>query len=416
MVAVLLTIAAIAVTAPEVEVAVSDGSVVTGTLEKLSTEKITVTSDNGEAVISADRISSVRTLSTSPNLAPGDNPAVSVDLIDGSRLAGIGLSVDGSLVMLDCGKNRNAQFGTSRVRRIKFSRSDDTAAPAWPLNIGADATSDLVAVRKKDHVDFVDGRIVKISDTFVVLRVDGTDYPINRAKVDGVIYFHKVTADLHDPACIVEDNLGWRLKAQNISWTESLPRAPLNETGDGWLKVTLPTMPGDSFQDIFIPWSSVAKLDYSVGKVTYLSSLEPESVQWTPYLEFGNAPAALAQYYAPRRDDGREHQPIRLGGKTYNKGLSLYSRTALAYRLPAGMKKFQAIAGIDDSVRDGGNVRLEISADGKKLFDQPITGKDAPIDINLDIEGAKRLSILVDYGDDSDAGDYLNLAEARTLK
>src|SRR5262249_35126307 len=125
---------------------------------------------------------------------------------------------------------------------------------------------------------------------------------------------------------------------------------------------------------------------------------------------------AMAEFYAPRRDEGREHQPLRLAGKEYNKGLSLYPRTTIEYRVPSGMKKFKAMAGIDEAVRETGNVRLAISADGKTLFDRTIRGRDVSVDLDLDISGAKRLSILVDYGDQFDAGDFLDLAEARMVK
>ncbi len=67
-------------------------------------------------------------------------------------------------------------------------------------------------------------------------------------------------------------------------------------------------------------------------------------------------------------------------------------------------------------MRDIGHVQLVISADGKKLFDQPIAGSDGAVPIDLDVSGAKRLSILVDFGDGLDAGDYLNLADARIVK
>ena len=106
----------------------------------------------------------------------------------------------------------------------------------------------------------------------------------------------------------------------------------------------------------------------------------------------------MEQFYAPRRDEGREHRPLSSAEDILQR-LALYSRTEMTYRLPAGAKKFKATAGIDDSVRDVGGVRLEISADGKKLFDKPISGSDGPVDIDLDVAGAKRLSILVDYGD-----------------
>ena len=84
--------------------------------------------------------------------------------------------------------------------------------------------------------------------------------------------------------------------------------------------------------------------------------------------------------------------------------------------MPSGAKKFKAVAGIDDSVRDVGGVRLVISADGKKIFDKSISGSEGPVNIDLDIAGAKRLTLLVDYGAGLDAGDYLDLAEARILK
>ena len=80
---------------------------------------------------------------------------------------------------------------------------------------------------------------------------------------------------------------------------------------------------------------------------------------------------------------GLDHQPLRLAGQTFSKGLALASRTEITYRLPAGVKRFKATAGIDDSVRDVGRVRLEISLDGKKMYDQPITGKQPPVDLDL---------------------------------
>ena len=67
-------------------------------------------------------------------------------------------------------------------------------------------------------------------------------------------------------------------------------------------------------------------------------------------------------------------------------------------------------------MRQNGSVRLEISADRKTLFEGTISGKEPPAELDLDIAGAKRLSILVDYGDNASAGDYLNLGDARMLK
>ncbi len=72
--------------------------------------------------------------------------------------------------------------------------------------------------------------------------------------------------------------------------------------------------------------------------------------------------------------------------------------------------------GIDDAVRPRGHVRVEILADEKKVFDEIITGRDQPRPISLDLNGTKRLTILVDFGKDQDIADHLDLGDARLIK
>ena len=92
------------------------------------------------------------------------------------------------------------------------------------------------------------------------------------------------------------------------------------------------------------------------------------------------------------------------------------SRTEVVYRLPDKFRTFAATAGIDDRVRASGNVRLVISGDDKILHESTITGADQPVELELPVEGVKRLKILVDYGDDVDVADHLDLCEARVSK
>ncbi len=400
MVGSILFVAVLAVAAPEVQVTAIDGTTTKGILQQLSADKLTLQTPQREITLSTENVLSVAAQSKPATTADVVEKLTTwIDLIDGSYVSGTAVTVKDGRADLATGSGKVFQLPVSVIRSVRFSQPDDPAAAVWPAGVSDDPATDMLAVRKKDAVDFMEGTIEGVTAEQVLFRVDGETIPVKHAKVDGFIFVHKSADKLPEAICQVEDAMGWRLKAKAISLDA------------GSLKITTTT--GEQFSR---PIDSITRIDFSSGKIAYLSDLEPESVLWTPYLDFGKAAPALAQYYAPRRDEGREHQPIRLRGKTYTKGLSLYSRTALVYRLPAGMKTFQATAGIDDSVGDGGNVRLQISADGKKLFDKPITGKETLLDVNLDITGAKRLSILVDYGEDSDAGDYLNLAEARTLK
>ncbi len=100
----------------------------------------------------------------------------------------------------------------------------------------------------------------------------------------------------------------------------------------------------------------------------------------------------------------------------YAKGLAIRSRTEMTYRLPDGMRRFTAIAGIDPQSAGQGRVALEIRADGKMLWEGPVNGLEPPVPIDLELKGARRLQLLVDYGENLDYGDRLHLVEACVTK
>src|SRR5207302_102263 len=99
---------------------------------------------------------------------------------------------------------------------------------------------------------------------------------------------------------------------------------------------------------------------------------------------------------------------LRLAGKPYPKGIQLYSQSTAVYRLPPKSKTFKATVGIDDAVAPAGRVRLQIFGDEKKLFDEAISGADKPRDLELDLAGARKLKIAVNFGEDQDIADHLD--------
>src|SRR5262245_41840970 len=391
-----LAVIALAVV-PEVQIGTLDGEQLSGRLLELSPEKaVAKTADGQETTLAADRLLYISPRSA-PTPATNDKSSVWLELVDGSTLVANRFAVQKGSATIGL-SNEDIELPTRFIAKVRFSLPNESRA-AWPTDVGSQATSDLLVTRTSKGVDFLEGVLGDITPEHANFQFQGETIPVKRAKVDGLVYFHKATDKLPDATCTMDDARGWQLKAKSVSLAE------------GQLEVT--TLAGVALR---VPWESISRLDFSAGKVVYLSDLDPESVQWTPYLDLGRAAPALVQFYAPRRNEGREQSSLRLGGKVYAKGLSLYSRTAIIYRLPTGIKKFKATVGIDDSVRDAGNVRLEISADGKKLLDQVVAGHDSPRELDLNLAGARRLSILVDYGDNQDAGDYLNLVDARMLK
>jgi hypothetical protein len=166
-----------------------------------------------------------------------------------------------------------------------------------------------------------------------------------------------------------------------------------------------------------LPRPLAQRFDFSLGKIAYLSDLDPVLLEETPI---------LADLWKYRRDKNLEGEPLSLdhkvekpsakkGRKVYAKGLALHSRTVIDYEIK-GFNVFRCVLGIDDRVSGPAHAVVRFEADGKPLFETPVTGKEDPRDIELKITGVSRLRIIVDYGDDLDLGDHVILAEARVMK
>ncbi|MDZ4820896.1 MAG: NPCBM/NEW2 domain-containing protein [Planctomycetota bacterium] len=287
------------------------------------------------------------------------------------------------------------KFPTKLVRSVRFGNLTDPNA-TLPAD---EAAGDRIGIRKSESVDFLEGAIGDVTKEAVQFQIEGETIPVNRSKVDSLIYYHRATEAEPVVGCLVEDISGARLSSKSVEIT------------DGKLLVHLL-----SGQDVERPLDIVQKIDFSFGKLSYLSDLPFESVKWTPFFDLGKSSTAIAKFFEPRRDRGREQSTLRLAGKEYKRGLSLTSRTEVVFKVPAKAKRLKALAGIDDTVRPQGNVVLVISGDGKQLYKGQINGKDKPVDLDLDLSGVRRLTVLVDFGEDLDFGDHLNLCEARIVK
>lgn len=390
-------VAALAAAPAEVEIGTLDGSTMTGSLVELAVDHVTISAEQGKLTVPAAQLLFVSPKAVAATSA--DKPSVWIELVDGSRLTAKEFIAEKGIATLNGSDEKHFQIPTRAIARVRFTAPDD-ANSSWPADIGKQAAADLLAVRKMDAVDFLEGVIGDVHAETVDFQIDGETIPVKRTKIDGLIFYHKAADKQADPECIVDATGGWQLKAKAVSLAD-----------DGSLKIE--TVAGPELQQ---PLSAIGRLDFSLGKVIFLSDLEPDAVSWKPLVDFGDSAPALAQFYALRRDQAREHGPLRVGNKAYRKGLAIASRTLVVYRLPTGAKTFKAIVGIDDSVREAGHVVLKITADGKQLLSAPIAGRSDPVPVDLNVAGARKLEILVDYGEDLDTGDYLNLADARIVK
>jgi hypothetical protein len=164
---------------------------------------------------------------------------------------------------------------------------------------------------------------------------------------------------------------------------------------------------------IAVSGDEIVSLDYSLGKVRYLSDLEPRQVKYES--SFGSeTDYFLLEYHRDRPRDGKS---LRVGNKEYARGLWIHPRTWLKYRLNGDYRRFQAVMGMDQNVDPNGHVQVVISGDGKTLHESAVRGTDAPQSLDLDVSGVRDLEIFVDYRKDKiDICNHLDLADAKVIK
>ncbi len=398
--AILLAMTALAMAAPEFEATTLDGKTATGRLARLDTQQAVLETEQGEATFSLDTLAALSRRGVTD--APQAKPALWVELADESAIAAVEYLVKESAATITLTTGDKLEIPTKAIRWVRFSAptaGDDKLAAQWSKITETAAAGDLVVVRKGESLDFLEGVIGDLNADTCQFQFDGDTIAVKREKLEGLIYFHPATAELPEAVARVYTQDGSRLAVESAS------------SADDRLQLSTP---GGAKWDV--PIGEVTRMDFSAGKVAYLSDLDPQRVEYEPYFGFREAVPAVAEYYAYRRDAGFENHPLVLDGTNYRKGLALQSRTTLVYRLPGKFRVLKAVVGIDDKVRATGDAQLTIRADGKTLWAGELRGSEPPRELELELAGARRLEIVADYGPSQDVGDRVILAEIRVTK
>ncbi len=323
-------------------------------------------------------------------------PAVVVETLDGTWLSAASFEATKGSARLKLAGGESIDVPTKFIHRVEFHA--EGKKPAWP-ELPKDAAGDLIVVANKDAADLVEGVIGDVTAETVKFSVDADVVPVKRARVLGLIYFHSQADMMPEASVIVESRTGSKIGAEKVALV------------DGRLDITT-TFGGT----VSWPLEAVRSIDFSPGRMIFLSDLQPEVADWTPLLDFGKQSEAISQFYKPRFDRSLDGGSLSIGGKAYAKGVAMAARTVLEYKVAGRGRQFCATAGIDDSVHGVGSVRLRIEGDGKNLYSGKITGHGPPVNLNVDVSGVKRLRIIADFGGRADIGDYLDLGDARIVK
>jgi len=361
----------------------------TGVLTELSSDAASLTVSGKPTKVPLAEVLDMRALATKGAAAAADTKRPELTFTDGSHLFFTSFRASERGAQVETAGLGKFAVPLNALASIRFTAIDAQVGDAWRELAARELTRDMLVIRKGNVLDHLDGTVGAIDDVGLHFVIDGEDVPLKREKIFGIVYARR-NADAGKPVCEVTTTGGDFFKTQSAQWSEGQLKAGLLGSAQ-----------------IVVPGDQIVTLDFSLGKVRYLSQLEPREVKYTPFFD---------QVWTYCRDRPRDGGMLRLGNKEYARGLWIHSRTLLKYRLNAEYRRFQAVMGIDQAVTPLGNVHVVISGDDKVLHQSDVRGTDAPLNLDLDIAGVRELEILVDFGGDLDIADHLDLADAKVIK
>jgi hypothetical protein len=379
--------------APTVEVSTLKGASHQGELVRIAPEAISLQSGDSSVEVPLADVMAVR-FPTPGEEPPAEPPPARVRLVDGTNVACTDVSTTSQNASLATVRLGTVSVPLTAVASIRLGAPDSKLESAWEELRGRTNPRDLLVIRKDDVLDHLPGVVGAVDGETVKFLLGGREVPVKRANVFGIVYA-RGAAPQKTPVCEAT------LAGEDTAQLKSV------RLESGAITAELLAGPNVNIQP-----ADIRVLDFSLGKVRYLSDLEPREYTLTPFFD-GEAERSLFRY---RRDRNQTAGALALGGKTFPKGLWIHSRTKLVYRIGGEYRRFQAVMGIDDDVAPRGDVHVVISGDGKPLLEADVRGTDQPRDLDLDVSGVRDLEIFVDYGSGLDISDHLDLAEARVLK
>lgn len=388
------------------------GNEITGRLVRLDSVRIELESGQLKTTLGIQDVVQLqfvrRPASTPPNCI--------VVLVDGSVLNAKSFeSVDRqSPIELQC--EARTQVENRNIHSVRFeSRLDSTEQERWSLIsrfANPDIASDALIVKRKGNINAVEGIIGDINQKVVEFSVEERTAKVNREKMLGLVFYHAPGRKLNSPIAIVQLVDGSTLQAKELG------------SKHGQLEIET-----SSGVNVELSLDTISRIDFGSLRSKYLSDLNPTTIDWQPIFA---SPVAmnLKSLKLPRLNTGYQGRPLQLRfipdasapfvteNRQFEKGLSMSGGSRIAFALNGDYENLAGSIGFDPLASQSGKVALIIETDGKTLLSQQLQNskKSNPLEIDLNISGAQRLVIKVDYADGRAIGDILNLCDLKLTK
>jgi hypothetical protein len=318
-------------------------------------------------------------------------------LADGSLIVGDVREIDREKLLLDSELLARATLRLDAVAAVLLHPPSDRHRRDQLVRrlLSARGESDRVLL---DNGDELSGTIAALHDDVLTLESATGKIEIELARIAAVIF----NPSLRRPAAtsrlrvLVGLTDGSRLLAASLEADAGKARLAL---GDGTALST----------DI----DSLVALQPLGGRAVYLSDLKAASYKHIPFLQ-------LSWPYELDRNVAADL--LRAGGKLRLKGLGMHSASRLTYNLDREYRRLEAELAIDDATAGYGSVVFRVFVDDgngrwqPKFTSDVVRGGAPPTHMSVDLTGAKRISLLVEFADRGDQRDDADWLDARLIK
>lgn len=351
-----------------------DGSLVEGDLVRLDRDGLVLGREGAETTHAlADIRAAERVAPATPTPR-----AVRLVLVDGGWIEGDDLAWDGAAVTLSRGDGP-VTLPVERVRSVAWRRAGGAGEPGadWLAALPESPGSDLLVVGSGDGQEFVECAIKGISEETVTVVLDEETIPVKRAKVIG-LHWVRPEATPRGAGGVAVALDGGALRAGRVEWTSA------GALLDG---------------DVRLPAAALERLDWAAGRTVSLATLAPERIDVEPWFGGLAKVPGLAPHFAPR--------PVAAGEGFPRGGLVLRPRTVAVWRIPPESRRFRASVAPAAADRAVGAVVVIVAIDDEERFRTRVdrtTPVPDGLPIDVDVTGARRLTLTIDFVGGGDGG------------
>ena len=145
--------------------------------------------------------------------------------------------------------------------------------------------------------------------------------------------------------------------------------------------------------------------------LTGTSTVHAQSV-WLSSLDISKTQQGWGRPNADKSAGGR---PLTIGGQVFEKGLGTHAPSVVYIDLKGDAERFTAMVGIDDEVSgEHGSVQFRVYSDTKLLWKSTfIHAGDKPQPVDVSLQGAKMLILVVRNGGDTPKGNHADWGAAQ---